>query len=621
MCGIAAVVESHGGSPDAGMLKRMMDSLFHRGPDDEGMYLDGSVGLGFRRLAIIDVSLDSHQPMMSDDQGLVIVFNGEIYNYIELREELIEHGHVFRTQGDTEVLLHAYLQWGKDCLRRLNGMWAFLIHDRRRRIVFGARDRFGVKPLYYFKTPQQILFASEIKGIRVSGVYGSDHDIHWPTAAKFLLSGELDSSPCSFYEGIQQIPAGSMFELQMDGQMRLERYWNLLDTEASPAHDPYGAYADLFRDAVKLRMRSDVPVGVCLSGGLDSSSIICEMARLSSSKVQAFSYIASEFDESRYIKDTVEQTGAVLNLVDESKLNLWTALMNVLKYHDEPVHSINLVIMFELMRLAASKGVKVVLNGQGSDETAAGYSSYFNEYWASLIRRARLIAAWREMSPYAAVHHVSKARLYKEAGLRAVATELASWPLYRSVKDMIAPKRPVTSEWFDTDFVRAYQSAHKPPAPQSLTEVLRYAVEHSPLPLYLRYEDRNSMGNSVESRLPFMDYRLVSFLFSMPDEYKLRGEWNKYIQRRALMGKIPESVRMRADKMGFPVPVKKWMAREMLEPVVDTLHSRPCRERGIYNWSALSNDIDKHRRGEGGDVSLGLFSVGQFEMWSQTIRR
>jgi asparagine synthase (glutamine-hydrolysing) len=618
MCGIAAVVATNGGSPDAGMLKRMTDSLFHRGPDDEGMYLDGAVGLGFRRLAIIDVSLDSHQPMVSDDQGLVIVFNGEIYNYIELREELIGYGHVFRTQGDTEVLLHAYQQWGKDCLSRLNGMWAFLIHDRRKRIVFGARDRFGVKPLYYFKAPQRILFASEIKGILASGMYGSDINIHWPTAAIFLLSGELDSSPCSFYEGIQQIPSGSMFELQMDGEMIFQPYWNLLDLETPPTNDPYRTYAELFEDAIKLRMRSDVPVGVCLSGGLDSSSIICEMARLSSSKVEAFSYMAEEFDESRYIKDTVAQSGAVLNLVDMSRLNLWSALTDVLKFHDEPVHSINVVIGFELMRLAASKGVKVVLNGQGADETAAGYTSYFNEYWASLIRRARLIAACREMSAYAAAHHVPKTRLYKEAGLRAVATTVASWPVYRLAKDMIAPKQAAVSEWFDMGFVRAYPPVRERLAPQSLSEVLCYAVEHSPLPLYLRVEDRNSMGNSVESRLPFMDYRLVSFLFSMPDEYKLRGEWSKYIQRRALTRKIPESVRMRVDKMGFPVPLKKWMVGEVLESVADALHSRPCRERGIYNWSALSNVIDEHRRGEV-DASLWLFYVGQFEVWAQTV--
>jgi len=618
MCGIAAVIETHGGSPDMSMLKRMMDSLAHRGPDDEGMYLDGSIGLGFRRLAIIDVSRDSHQPMVSVDHELVIVFNGEIYNYIELREELSGYGHVFRTKGDTEVLLHAYLQWGKDCLRRLNGMWAFLIYDRRRRIVFGARDRFGVKPLYYFKAAHQILFASEIKGIRASGGYGEDPNIHWPTAAQFLLSWELDSSPGCFYEGIEQVPAGSMFELQMDGEMRFQRYWNLSDVQVYSTDDPYRTYRELFEDAVKLRMRSDVPVGVCLSGGLDSSSIICEMATLSSSKVEAFSYIAEDFDESRYIDDTVAQTGAVLNRVDLSKVNLWNALTDVLKVHDEPVHSINVVIGFELMRLAASKGAKVVLNGQGADETAAGYDSYFNEYWASLIRQGRLMAAWREMSAYAAAHHVSNTRLYKEAWLRAVAITVASWPLYRMAKDRIAPKRAAVSEWFDSSFVKIHQPVRERLAPRSLSEVLRYAVEHSPLPLYLRVEDRNSMGNSVESRLPFMDYRLVSFLFAMPDEYKLRGQWNKYIQRRALTGKIPESVRTRVDKMGFPVPLKKWMAGELLESVADALHSRPCRERGIYNWPALSNVIDAHRRGEV-DASLQLFYVGQFEVWAQMI--
>ncbi|HMH55534.1 MAG TPA: asparagine synthase (glutamine-hydrolyzing), partial [Gemmatimonadales bacterium] len=271
MCGIAAVIRFDGQAVETSVIERMAASLVHRGPDEGRVVVTGSVGLGFRRLSILDLSSAASQPMTSDDGGIVLLFNGEIFNYVELREELSGRGHRFRSTGDTEVLLRAYEEWGRECLPRLNGMWAFLIYDRRRRTLFGARDRFGVKPLYRYRRGSQLLVASEIKAIRASGAYTVDVD--WERAANFLHHGRLDDGPGTFYAEISQVPAGTAFEVDAEGQNSDWRYWSLDDLLEQEIGDPVERFQDLFEDSVRLRLRSDVPVGVSLSGGLDSSSI------------------------------------------------------------------------------------------------------------------------------------------------------------------------------------------------------------------------------------------------------------------------------------------------------------------------------------------------------------
>ena len=623
MCGFAGVIHFNGAPVERNVLDRMGSSLFHRGPDDSGAYVDGAVGLAFRRLSILDLSPAAHQPMVSHSGNFVMVFNGEIYNYVELRRELENHGCRFRSSGDTEVLLQAYAVWGKDCLPKLNGMWALLIYDKQRGVVFGARDRFGVKPLYRYRHAHGISFASEIKAIRASGLYTGG--INWKVSSKFLLQGLLDEDEETFHEGIEQIRPGTAFEVTLDGRWTQWSYWSTSAIPAAHVTDPVREFRDIFEDAVRLRMRSDVPVGVCLSGGLDSTSIICAMARIKSGvpveagkPLLAFCYMPDEYDEKRYVADTLEQTRAILKVLEATPYALWDSLPKFLRYQDEPVHSMTALIGYELMRLAALNGVKVVLNGQGADETAAGYSSYFRDYWRTLVMDGRFGKAWKEVSNHTAGHSGIRVCSVVDVLKEACQWRLHEFPTYRRYVSVRQQAANQANPWFQREL-----SDHLPADAYfgmdgRIETALKRSVERSPLPIYLRVEDRNSMAHSLEVRLPFLDYRLVSLLFNMPSEWKLRGPLNKFVLREAMQGRIPESVRTRVDKMGFPTPVNKWLAGDLYKPLKDILSSQEARERGIYHIDQLLSDLDRHEQGVA-DLSGRLFNVAQFETWAGTL--
>jgi asparagine synthase (glutamine-hydrolysing) len=624
MCGFAGMVGFDGLPADKQAVDRMTAALVHRGPDDGGLYMSGSIGFGFRRLSILDLTPAAHQPMVSEDGQLILVFNGAIYNYVELRRELQSLGHTFRSTGDTEVLLHAYRQWGPDCLQKLNGMWAFLIYDRQRCCVFGSRDRFGVKPLFYYRSNRHVLFASEIKGIRASGLYQGE--VNWKIASNFLLQGQLNDGEERFFTGIHQLPPGTAFELDIEGNWKQWRFWSLSTIPSIDCRNPALALGDLFEDSVRLRMRSDQPVGVTLSGGLDSTSIICMLAKLKSESehervtaLQAFCFMAEEFDESAYISDTLIQTQATLHRLQVGPLELWDKMEKVLWFHDEPVHSLNAFVGFELMMLAAKNGIRVVLCGQGADEVMAGYSSYFPDYWEMLIRQGRIGDAWNEIQLYAA-RHVGSARNYFLAALGKVGlTTLHHLPAYHSLSVWKNQRKYRHNRWFSEELCRHYENEVPEYLDLSLNNVQMRSVENAPLPLYLRIEDRNSMAHSVETRLPFLDYRLVSLVFNMASEWKLRGPWNKFVLREAMRQRIPESVRTRVDKMGFPVPDQKWFAQDLYGPMQDLLASQAVRERGIYNVRTISDDLQRHRGGHI-DVARRLFNVAQFETLTNLIK-
>lgn len=620
MCGIAVMVGLHGTPADRSVVERMSKSIQHRGPDEDGLFIDGSVGLGFRRLAILDLSPAAHQPMLSEDGQLVLVFNGEIFNYVELRQELQTLGHTFRSTGDTEVLLHAYQEWGQECLHKLNGMWAFVIYDLQQGKLFGARDRFGIKPLYQYSDENYVLLGSEIKAIRASGLYKGG--TNWGIVSKYLLQSQLDESNQSFYNGIDQIPPGNSFELDLQGRFKQNNYWSLNNLQANNIEDPVQAFADNFEDAVKLRMRSDVPIGVCLSGGLDSTSIICAAARLkgvvagrATEPLMGFSYVADEFDESSYISDTIEQTQAHMKQIETHPLQLWEKLGKVLWFHDEPIHTMAAMIGFELMGLVASNGIRVALTGQGADETIAGYPSYFQDYWYTLLRSGSIGKSWREIRAYTLEHGDDQRQLFRKTVRRAFRAELRRVPVYQRLSRWKQQKSIRENSWFTTELTEHLIEDGALDTDVRLNAVLRRSVECTPLPLYLRIEDRNSMAHSVEARLPFLDYRLVSLLFHLPAHWKIRGPWNKYILREAMRQRIPESVRARVDKMGFPTPSKQWFANALYEPLQDLLHSQEARERGIYNLSTICKDLERHRQDEV-DISSGIFNVAQFEIWS-----
>ena len=625
MCGIAVAIGLNGRTIERSAVERMADSLFHRGPDDSGIYLDASVGMGFRRLSILDLSEAGHQPMVTADQQYVLVFNGEIFNYVELRSELRVLGYQFRSSGDSEVLLAAYREWGRECLSRLNGMWAFVIFDRRRRCLFGSRDRFGVKPLYVSREGGVVQFASEIKALRASGYLRTG--INWNTAAAFLLEGRLDSQAETFYEGIEQIPPGSGFEVGLDGTWQQWLFWSLDWLSPTVVENPAEKFADLFEDSVRIRMRSDVPVGVCLSGGLDSTAIICAAARQqgertsrSTEALQAFCYMAKEYDESRYIADTLTQTHAQLRQLETSPSELWSDLRKLLWFQDEPVHTMTAVVGYQLMRLAASNGIRVVLNGQGADETIAGYSRYFQDYWVSLIRQGRVGDTWRAITEYSQAHGGSALQRFTEAAARCFSWELYKIHAYRDWAQARRQAKLRENPWYSNELLSHITSGGASPPLAALSHALKQSVISAPLPLYLRSEDRNSMAHSVEARLPFLDYRLVSFVSGLPDEWKVRGPWNKYVLREGMRGRIPESVRGRVDKMGFPTASKKWFAHDLYEPLRDVLGSQTVRERGIYNAKVILADLERHRKGEV-DFANRLFHIAEFELLSDILRQ
>ena len=618
MCGLVVMLGLGGRPADAAVLTRMAQSIAHRGPDDSGLYLDHHVGFGFRRLSILDLSPAGHQPMCSEDGQLVIVFNGEIYNYIELRDELQAAGYHFRSTSDTEVLLAAYRQWGPNCLAKLNGMWAFVIHDRRRGVLFGARDRFGVKPLFVHRGKDCWLLASEVKAILASDLYV--RETNWQVSADFLLDGKLDETPATFYAGIDQIPPGCAFELRLDGRWRQWAYWSLSAIEPEPTAGVEDAFAELLEDAVRIRLRSDVPVGVCLSGGLDSTAIICAMARnRQGAPLLAFCYHEAAFDERAFIADTLAQTGALLRRISLTPEAMWESLVEVLRFQDEPIISGAPIAGFHLMKLAASNGVKVVLNGQGADEILAGYPSYFPDHWDTLLRTAQVTRAWHEIQEYAAGHGTNTGQLFLRALGRLFHHELRRLPAYRRLAGKRRWRRVKHKSWFAPCLLERHAAPDEGYQDSHLNAVLRRSVEQARLPHYLRLEDRNSMAHGLEARLPFMDYRLVSLAFRVPADQKMQGAWNKALLRRSLRGRVPDSVRNRVEKMGFPTSLHVWVTGALSEPLRDILTSRAARERGIYDVEAMLSVLQNNHRLEPA-AALKLFHVAEFELWHEIHR-
>ena len=618
MCGIAAMFMLHGQAVEPSVLRNMAEVIRHRGPDDEGIYVEGHAGLAFRRLAILDLSLNGHQPMTTPDGRYTMVFNGEIYNYVEIRRELMTLGHVFRSSGDSEVLLHAYQEWGHGCLSRLNGMWAFLIFDRVAGSLFGSRDRFGIKPLFVARDKSAWLFGSELKCIRASGRYRNA--INWTIAARYLMDGDLDESDQTFFEGISRVPQGSWFRIERDGTYREHRYWIPGEALGDDSPELFTRFAQVFEDAVAIHSRSDVPLAVHLSGGLDSTSILCALARLRDRTspgqiLQALSYMAPEFDESPYIADTLRQTGAQVHKLSTTPNQLWETLGEVLWHHDEPVHSMTALVSYALMRETARHGIKVVLNGQGADETLAGYPSYFGNFFHELLATGRIRAALSEMLGYARGYGMSFVGLARDQLLFLIRAKLGHVGAYRRIS-IRRRNRALERDggWFSRDLRKRSQDDTYATYDMSLREVLLRSMSVSPLPLYLRIEDRNSMAWSIESRVPFLDWRLVDLALAADARILLGGPYNKRLLRGAMEGRIPESVRLRIDKMGFPTPAKAWLAGELLSSVNDLIHARPLADAGILDMRAVESALGRFKRGEI-DCSAALFRLAQFGMW------
>jgi len=620
MCGFVVIVGRAGRVVDRNMVEQMVETIAHRGPDDSGFWSNGTVAMGFRRLAIIDRSLAAHQPMLAPDGQAVLVFNGEIFNFVELRDELRSLGHQFHSTGDTEVLLAAWRQWGENCVDHLVGMFAFAIWDERRQTLFGGRDRFGIKPLFVYRGKDVVVLASEIKAIQASGLY--EHRDNWEVISSYLLTGILDGGVETCFGGIEHIPPAHSFRLQSDGSLRQRRYFDWPEQTLERADDAPEMIARVLEDSVRIQMRSDVPTGVCLSGGLDSTGIICEMARrrkLESDPqpLLAFNFNTQDYDESGYIADTVRATGTTLVSSRASEREMWDSLPRVMHFHDEPLHSMNALVGFDLMRLARQHGAIVVLNGQGADEILAGYSSFYLDYWISLVVSGRMRHASREIDSYARAFGVDartlKAQVARRIGFRGLGL-MPGYGLMAGAARRILLRR---NQWFSRDL--AAKAPDRMPSPSiRLEKTQPTALSTDPLPLLLRIEDRNSMAHGVEVRVPFLDHRLVSYALTLPIDWRIRGQWNKYALREAMRGRIPESVRTRQDKMGFPVPTERWFAGELYEPLRDLLGGQAARQRGLYRTDALLRELDRSRGGRVNNHRI-LFRAANMEMWFSMI--
>ena len=613
MCGIVVIRDTVGRSVPQELVARMTRTLVHRGPDDDGIIVENGVGLGARRLAILDLTMAAHQPMESPDGQVALVFNGQIFNYLELRQELGRLGHRFRSTGDTEVLLHSYLEWGTNCLTRLNGEWAFVLWDRRTQTLFGARDRFGIKPLYRVEAGGRIAWASEIKALL--GLPGYRPGINWNRAGDYLRLGQLDHTPETLFQEIRSVPAGHAFVTAPDGQEKTWAYWSLPTGPQAPPSDPAGEFAELFEDAVRLRLRSDVPLGICLSGGLDSTAIICAAARYQPGSLTAFSYHHPDYDETRFVSDSVAQTGARLNSLTRDHHELWDLAERVIRAHDEPVHTLTPMVQYELMTRIREAGIRVVLNGQGADELLAGYDTFFVDSWYSALRRGHWLKAWTEIQRFTAVHGGESLSFFMHALRRVMRGEFQRFERYRSAADRHRRKREHREGWF-TGPALPPQNGIPDPLPLHLQDSLRHYTLRDPLPLYLRMEDRSSMANSVEARVPFLDYRLVELAFRTGPEWKIRGPWNKFLLRESMRGRIPDSVRNRPDKMGFPTPTASLLRGGTFERLFALVSSQRARERGIYAWDRMVSNLWSNRGKENYPLARQFFRVAQFELWA-----
>jgi len=567
MCGIAGQFVIDGDQVDSDLLHRMSATLAHRGPDGDGIYISDRIGLAHRRLAIIDLSETGHQPMSNTEKTLWIVYNGEIYNYKELREDLKNLGYVFRSESDTEVILHAYAAWGPDCISRFNGMWAFALWDTSKGELFCSRDRLGIKPFYYAIINGSFFFASEIKALRENSAIGRR-----PNEARlydFLAWSLADHTDETFFDDIFQLLPGHTITVTAAGVGEPVAYWDLsmnpvLQSREIHDEEAAGEFLDLMTDAVRVHLRSDVPVGTCLSGGLDSSTLTVLINRVLNEEdpkkgnelQNTFSACFSDkrFDESEYIDIITKDADVRSHPTYPGTETIWEDLDHLLYSNDEPFASLTIYSQYCVMR-EAKKRVKVVLDGQGADELLGGYIAYHIPHLRGLLVERHPLLALSELFGILR-HH----RSFFWFALHQVL-------IRKKRRGLICNVRP--------DPLPRYQG--------TLGETLLVDLTRANLPYMLHWEDRTSMAFSIESRVPFLDYRIVEYLASLPEDQKIRNGITKYILRKATKGLLPESIRCRMDKRGFSTPEEVWMKEAMQPGILEFLTSSSFISRPYWN--------------------------------------
>jgi asparagine synthase (glutamine-hydrolysing) len=608
MCGIAGIVSWFGAVAERTVrVERMVESIRARGPDGRGIWHSSRVVLGHVRLSIIDLSDFARQPMVDDSTGMVLVFNGEIYNFIELRKALELKGHVFQSKSDTEVFLRGYVEWGRAVFEKLVGMWAAVLYDPRSEELVISRDRFGIKPLYYCFSGGELIFASTPRGI-ISGMPSSP-GINLAVARDFLVNRSVDETNQTFFNGIQSFPPASVAivrlgEKQGGTNLPIRRYWDpasYIDHEVSGRLSFDSAtqkFQEYLFDAVRIHTRSDVEVASCLSGGLDSSTIVSILARVEEGatikKVFSADFPGFSYDESAYSSLVATKFGLDKISVSPSTENFMMDLDGLFGAQEEPFGSTGVYVQWKVFEAVASHRVKVVLDGQGADEYLGGYFSFLIPYAIEQLLRLHvkeglnaLLAYWRGGSP----------KHYLLSNSRSLLTRLLGWdasrvpsPLGRYLsRNMMS----LPSSKCDTSKVSSIGTGDR--VPPSKAMLLRY-MQSSSLPALLRYEDRNSMWFSIESRVPFLDHRLVECALSLPIEFLLGYGTTKRVLRAAAVGITPNEVICRKDKIGFGNPEAIWvssiLASGQLNDLLKTTFAKEFFDTGLV-FNLIRNGVSR----------------------------
>jgi asparagine synthase (glutamine-hydrolysing) len=606
MCGIWGVNWRDGGrSVPMELLGAMGDAMPYRGPDDRGSYSVPGLGLGHLRLSILDLSPAGHQPMSTDDGRYTIVFNGEIYNFIELRTELEAEGVSFRSQSDTEVILHLYRKLGPACVDKFNGMFAMAIWDAVERTLWLARDRIGIKPLYYVLDGEKVVFASEIKAIVASGLVEREPNrraIYQYFQHMFTTGAE------TFFSGVKRLLPGYWLLVRPDDH-RLVRYWDVpLDSEpdiSAPIGDYAARLREIIDDSVRLRLRSDVPVGAYLSGGIDSSSIV-SLAQPRLGKMSTFSLAfdeGPEYDEREFVAKVRERYDTEHFEIVPGMEECWRALPEVVWWMDEPTVSAPTVSQYFLSKVA-KEHVTVVLGGQGGDELLGGYYRFFPRYLKSVLEGA--VRGKRSIGDILTTARNLLGHM-RIVGFRRVGQKMGR---YTAMMKMLDPT--LLEHAHDT---RAELMQDLPLA-DPMNRMLYWEIKNY-LPGLLHAEDRMSMAVSLESRVPLLDHRMVEFAATIPPELKMRHLVTKFIERESMRGVVPDSILDRKDKRGTPSPLPKWFGGGLSDRVRSVLTDRRATERGIFDPALVERAMSQHTRGNGnyGDQIWMLLSV---ELWHRT---
>jgi len=557
VCGICGIVNFDNTEVSTLSIETMMNAMKHRGPDDEGIFITDNIGLGFVRLSILDLTPAGHQPMKSSDGNYVLIFNGEIYNYIELRNELKTKGYTFKSDSDSEILLNAYIEWGEDALNHLNGMFAFVIYDKVKKEIFGARDRFGIKPFYYKNTENQFIFASDIPSIlSVSDSRPKPND---KIIFDYLVYNRTNHTNETFFEAVLKLPHGHCILIK-NGLVTLKKWYDLNDKvrKLKPLSFNEKDFFQEFSKSINLQLRSDVEVGTCLSGGLDSSAITSIVLKNNTKALHSFSAIydlGDNGDETPFI-NIYSDTSLRMHFTKPTADGL---LQDIYKLHlaiSEPIPNTSEYAEYKVMELA-KKNCTVILNGQGADEMMAGYHYFYGYYFKELLLSFKLAKLVKEIYSYLSIHRsLFGLKSFLFSLNPRLYSKLKRNYLKSDFKNRFSDKKnPILDDFYNAKTLQEFLIKH-----------FEYKFEH-----HLLWADKSGMHFSLETRFPFLDHNLVEK--TLASGITIKNGWTKHLLRESMNGILPEKIRLRVDKMGFETPENRWFRTPEMKTFVEKILS------------------------------------------------